>query len=65
MFHLHIRLVPVWPDLEYLDTLTGDAEANIQFRPDVRRRSTLLNESIDYLFDPLPLDIVQSHVIAT
>ncbi len=65
MFHLHTRLLPPWPDLKYLDTLANDTKANIQLGPDMRRGPAFLNEGIHYLLDPLPLDIVQRHVLAT
>ncbi len=64
MFDPHIRTLPTRSDLENLNTLTGDTKANIQFGPDVRRRSAFLNESIDNLFDSLPFDIVQRHSVA-
>ncbi len=55
------RVIPLWANLDHLKALARNPAIDIQFRPDVRRRSAFGEERGDGFLDPLPLQVVECH----
>jgi len=61
VFHRLFRILPIGANFEYLDALPGDSAPNIELRPDVRRRTTTLQELRKVALATRSLEIGQRH----
>ena len=57
MLELHLRLIPLWPNLKDLDTLLSDSKSQVKLWPDVRGGPPPLDERTDDALAPLLLKL--------
>ena len=61
----YLRPIPLRTNLEQLNALTGDTEPEVELGANMWGRPALLDERADCLFDSLPFNVVQRHVLAS
>jgi hypothetical protein len=65
VLHNLVWSLPRWANLKYLDALPVNTEADVELRPDVRRRSSFLDVASYDSLDPLCFNFVEGHVQST